>query len=73
MTVVLTDDDQDNNVDVVDFTPTAASDVWGLGCVLLQFLFEQPAWDLHSMARQFGVKEPIQALKLARTIFFRQF
>ena len=39
------------------------SDIWSLGATVLQFLFDQPVWDLYSLAKQFNVGDPAEAVR----------
>ena len=44
-------------------TPDMKSDIWSLGATILQFLFDQSCWDMHSLTKQFNVTLPQRALK----------
>ena len=39
------------------------SDIWSLGATVLQFLFDQPVWDLYSLAKQFNLADPAEAVR----------
>ena len=42
-----------------------ASDVWSLGATILEFLFDQSVWDVHTLTKNFNVDESHVALKQA--------
>ena len=39
------------------------SDIWSLAATIAQFLFDQPVWDLYSLAKQFNVGDPAEAVR----------
>lgn len=43
------------------------SDIWSLGATVLQFLFDQPVWDLYSLAKQFNVGDPAEAVRQVKS------
>ena len=43
------------------------SDIWSLAATIAQFLFDQPVWDLYSLAKQFNVAgDPAEAVRQVR-------
>ena len=40
-----------------------ASDIWSLGCVILQFLLDARTWNIENFMKQFGLLDESLALK----------
>ena len=51
--------------------PDLKSDIWSLGATIMQFLFDQSCWDMHSITKQFSVREQQKALKEVRSSHFQ--
>ena len=43
-----------------------ASDIWSLGCVILQFLLDAHTWNIDICMKQFGLLDESLALKQVR-------
>ncbi|XP_059087881.1 uncharacterized protein LOC131884201 isoform X2 [Tigriopus californicus] len=41
------------------------TDIWALGCTIMEFIFDQYTWDFHNLNKQFNVKDSGMALDQA--------
>ena len=46
-----------------------ASDIWSLGCVILQFLLDARTWNIENFMKQFGLLDESSALKQVHPIY----
>ena len=46
-----------------------ASDIWSLGCVILQFLLDARTWNIENFMKQFGLLDESLALKQVSPIY----
>jgi len=45
--------------------PTLCSDIWSLGCVLLQWMYERPPWDIQDLCTRYSYRLNKQDMALA--------
>ena len=47
------------------------SDIWSLGCTILQFLLDTDTWNITNFMKQFGVIDEFLALQKVRFFIFK--